>query len=139
MMSPTDLFAFLGAPLVNHVWSWGATRPSDGVVFLRVWQDECRRVDGVNAVLVLNGRRDGKEFSQQGHNERTRHLDLIRAGARCYLVMCSAVDPTAKSRKISSINDRELFVGGRIISEGVDTWLELAGRVPVSTVRPVGS
>ena len=44
--SPSELLRRLGAPILNVVWSWGAVRPADGVVFLRVWQDRERKVDG---------------------------------------------------------------------------------------------
>jgi hypothetical protein len=42
----TEFFAYLEAPLANQRWSWGAVRPSDGAVLLRVWQDEQRKMDG---------------------------------------------------------------------------------------------
>ena len=38
--SRAELFSYLGAPLNNVQWSWGAVRETDGSVFLVVWQDE---------------------------------------------------------------------------------------------------
>jgi hypothetical protein len=38
--SRAELFGYLGAPLNNVQWSWGAVRETDGSVFLVVWQDE---------------------------------------------------------------------------------------------------
>ena len=48
------MFDYLGAPLHNVQWSWGAVRESDGAVFLVVWQDESLRRDGRNYSLVHN-------------------------------------------------------------------------------------
>jgi hypothetical protein len=136
MYSRKAFFASLGAPLKNDRWSWGAVRRSDGVVFLMVWQDECKIIGDIRAVRLLNGMRGEKTYSQMGHNERMAHLDLIRAGASAYLVMCKAVDATAPTRTIEHLNHRELFVLGQLHYDGVDTWAEMAGRVPTSALRP---
>jgi hypothetical protein len=51
-MTLSQLFEQLGAPLANVRWSWGAVRESDSAVFLRVWQDECRPIDGRMCVRI---------------------------------------------------------------------------------------
>jgi hypothetical protein len=38
--SRAELFSYIGAPLNNVQWSWGAVRETDSSVFLVVWQDE---------------------------------------------------------------------------------------------------
>lgn len=40
MVSISSLFTYLGMPLVNQRWSWGAS--NDKCVVLRVWQDDVR-------------------------------------------------------------------------------------------------
>lgn len=45
-MNRTELFAYLRAPLSNPRWSWGSVRAADGAVFLLVWQDEHKKIEG---------------------------------------------------------------------------------------------
>ena len=53
---------------------------ADGVVFRRVWQDEKRIMDGLPYFQVMGeGWRDSS-----GAKERREHLELVKAGARCY-------------------------------------------------------
>ena len=51
-MTQEDLFATLGAPLANVRWSWGAVRPADGAVILRVWKDNVQTHDGREYVRI---------------------------------------------------------------------------------------
>lgn len=53
-MTQSAFFAMLGAPLHNVRWSWGAVRPEDGAVFLRVWTDRMRPRDDVQFVQVTH-------------------------------------------------------------------------------------
>ena len=50
-MSMADLFEKLDAPLNNIIWSWGAVSEG-GNVYLRVWADEFRKIDGKLTVRV---------------------------------------------------------------------------------------
>ncbi len=52
--SRAELFSYLGAPLNNVQWSWGAVRETDGSVFLVVWQDENLRRGPRSYSLVHN-------------------------------------------------------------------------------------
>ena len=134
--APSELFRRLGAPLTNTVWSWGALRESDGVVFLRVWQDRERRIDGKWCTMLLQDVAAAPDPGNLGRQERMRHLDLIRSGAACYLVMCEAKDVDASPRTIKSINDREVFVGGQLFELDGDLWIQRVARRPVSDVLP---
>ena len=134
--SPSELFRRLGAPLLNVVWSWGAVRPADGVVFLRVWQDRERKVDGRWYTMLTHHAVFVDDPANLGWQERLGHLAKIRGGARCYLVMCEAKDVEASPRAIKSFNDRDLFVGGALVEMDGDWWIERVGRVAVRDVMP---
>jgi hypothetical protein len=134
-MTLSDLFKSVGAPLANIRWSWGAVRSSDGAVFLRVWQDETRRLDGRRFVLVADpiffaGREDSL-----GYAERLSHLALIRRGAASFMIMCLAEDPQADPRAIKSFNRDDVFVGGTLLEADGKWWLELANRLPITSFR----
>jgi hypothetical protein len=136
MLSLTEMFASLGAPLANQRWSWGAERPSDGAVFLRVWQDESKKLDGRRSVRLTANSFFADKLDNLGNAERLRHVNLIRSGRSAYLVMCVAVDPRLEPRTISKFNGHEVFVGGVLADFEGDAWIELASRRPVSEVRP---
>jgi hypothetical protein len=101
MLSLTEMFASLGAPLANQRWSWGAERQNDGAVFLRVWQDESRKLDGRRSVRLTANAFFAEKPDNLGNAERLRHVELIRSGRPAYLVMCVAVDPKVEPRTIS--------------------------------------
>ena len=136
-MSLTDLFESLGAPLANNRWSWGSLA-KDGSVFLRVWQDGTTRKNGKLLVQVTHLEKygDGRGRDNLGYAERLAHVDLIRKGAKTYLVMCLAKDPSVHDapREIKSFNSKDVFVGGPIHEIDGDSWVEIVDRVPVSTV-----
>ena len=125
--SITQFFSALNAPLHMMRRSWGAVR-DDGVVFLRVWQDRCETHDGVRYVQLTHLEKYGGDSSDFGYNERKTHVEMIRAGAPCYLVMCLAKDTEARRRDIKSYNDT-VFVGGALKEFDRDWWIELAGKV----------
>lgn len=130
-VNQTALFASLGAPLVNSRWSWGAVRPADGAVFLRVWQDRMRTHDGQQFVQITHHARYGDNSSNPGYRERVRHVDRVREGSACYLVMCEAVDPFARPRKVRRFNDAEVFPGGHLTQMDGEWWVEILPGVPI--------
>ncbi len=134
-MSQKQLFERLGSPLVNARWSWGAIRARDGVVFLRVWQDEIKRVDGRLFMRVTaNHFFQSHDPSNLGWLERLKHIDSVRGGATSYMVMCVAENANAIPRKVQSFNQDEVFTAGQLIEADGDTWLELGPRVRVQDV-----
>jgi hypothetical protein len=135
MMTQSQIFGHVGAPLSNVRWSWGAQRQCDGAVFLLVWQDESRRIEGNHYTLVDNASYFQGESAKLGRAERLGHIELIRAGAQSYMVMCLVVDRNAVPRSVASINDQEVFVGGKLIDVNGDTWLERIERRPLAAVR----
>ena len=131
----SDYFKRLGAPLVNTRWSWGAVR-EDGSVVLRVWQHDCKKINGIRYVHITEEASDDPHKNQgsAGYSERNDHVQLLKNGAEAYLVMCHAEDPDAKPRKIKGFNSREVFVAGNLLETDGDTWLEIRGRIPASSV-----
>jgi len=134
-MTLSEMFKRLGAPLVNTRWSWGAIRASDGAVFLRVWQDRVMKHEGKRYVLVARIKDRDKAPEKLGQQERLEHIERIREGAACYMVMCLVEDKDAIPRKIKSFNKEDVFVGGEVIELDSIIYIELADRVPVSAVR----
>jgi hypothetical protein len=133
-MNKTDLFNYLGAPLTNSRWSWGARRVRDGAIFLFAWQDESKKMEGKAFTLVDNATHFGDAVGL-GRSERLEHIELIRAGAPSFLVMGLAVDTKASPRVIASINQNDVFIGGELKTLSGDTYLERVTRKPIATVR----
>src|SRR3569833_840607 len=134
-MSITQLFKDLGAPLQGSQRSWGAVRVSDGVYFLKVWQDHVRQSDGrllarLTFRTLLEDQPDDPAFQ-----ERLRWIEAIQQGARCYMVMCEAEDVKAKHRKIKNVDADDVFPGGTVGERDGDFWLELLPRVPMRDVK----
>ena len=93
-------------------------------MFLRVWQDQERRVDGKWYTRVTFSTAVVDDAANLGGQERLAHLQQIRGGAACYLVMCEAKDVTTTPRAIKSFNDRDVFVGGAVVEMDGDWWIE---------------
>lgn len=152
-MSISGFFSALGAPPTNKRWSWGSQRPSDGAVFLLVWQDLKFVRDGQIFVLVAGS--GVKDMRQPGGRERVRHIASIRNGAPCYLVMCVAKDVEAEIRAVQDFNESEVFAGGELLDTAGDfpfppqmaqraqaltrdggTWIRLGRRTPIGDIVP---
>jgi putative restriction endonuclease len=133
-MNKTDLFNYLGAPLSNPRWSWGARRAKDGAIFLFAWQDESKRIEGKRYTLVDNATYFGEAVGL-GRAERLEHIELIRAGGPSFMVMGRAVDRNVSPRVIASIDQNDVFVGGELKVLSGDTYLEWVTRRPIATVR----
>jgi hypothetical protein len=129
-MSLTELFKNLGAPLNNNRWSWGAVSP-DGVVFLRVWDDEKKKINGKSHVRVTAYDYFKGKPNDNGWKERLRHLELIKQGAQSYMVICFAKDVNASPREINTYSNRMLWKAGNWIEHDGDIWLEIEEAVPV--------
>ncbi len=133
-MSRRDLFEMIGAPLRNHVWSWGAFRPVDQTVFLCVWRDKVRHHEGSNIVPLTNFRRPDKTL---GHRERLEHLSRIRSGARSYLFMCEAEDTTSEPHHLNSdFESPKVYEGGRVIQLEGEWWIELLPGPTINELVP---
>ena len=131
-MNQKQLFDRLGAPLSNTRSSRGSVRAQDGVVFLRVWQDEAKQLDGklFMRVTASPDSEDG-ETESPGYQERLEHVERVKNGAKTYMVMYRAAGGAAHPRQGGVFNDRELFVGGDVKEVDGEVWVELSERIPV--------
>jgi hypothetical protein len=134
VLSQEEFFRSLAAPLHNVRWSWGAVRP-DGIVILRVWQDETRKFDGKLHVMITARKWFADDPDNLGNSERLKHVKAIREGAASAAIMCVAADPKASPRRMASFNKDELFLGGAVLEADGEDWLELVKRVPVGSLR----
>ncbi len=82
-MKQTDFFEMLGAPLTNARWYWGAVRPKDGAVFLKVWQDRMRTHEGGLFAQVTFHARFRDDPGNFRHRVRVGHVAQVRAGSPC--------------------------------------------------------
>lgn len=133
-MAISDVFIAMGAPLNNTRWSWGAVRPADGAVVLRVWQDETQG----RAFRVTHHAVFADDLSNLGYQERLKQLRMIRDDPKLvtFMIVCVAKDVKAIPREIQGFNSREVFVGGALSEdENRDSWLEYVDRTPIATVK----
>jgi hypothetical protein len=126
----------LGAPLKNTRWSWGAVRPEDGAVFLKVWRDQMRTHDGSQFAQVTFHARFRDDPDNFRHRARLGHVARVRDGAPCYLIECEAVDPTTRPRRVRWLNATEVFPGGRVVDLDGEWWVEMLAGVSVQEVVP---
>lgn len=132
-MSLSDLFVRFGAPLANPRWSWGSAR-SDGTVFLRVWGDEMKTVDGRRYVRLINRRAYEEAQENLGYAERCSQVEMVGRGAPAYAILCRAEDPVARPRMIRSFDAQTVLrLGGISLFDG-DEWAEIIERVPVRAI-----
>lgn len=132
-MSLTELFKKVDAPLANQRWSWGSVR-SDGSVVLRVWQDRKEKIDGKWHMMIAHHEKYTNNEENLGYQERLDHIERIKSGARCYMIMCLAKDPEAAPRAIKSFNEKDIFVGENVIEYKGNTYVELADRHAISKI-----
>lgn len=130
-ISISTLFERAGAPLANIRWSWGGIR-QDGAVVLRVWQSETRRIDGQLCIRLTHHQDFAGKKDDLGYQERLRHVEHIRAGARCYMVMCVPRSTSEVPRVIKEFNDREIFLAGELAEDGGDLWAPIAAHESIS-------
>lgn len=122
----------LHAPLANHVNSWGAVSELNGDVFLKVWYDRRERVDGVTYRQLLNP----SSFDKQGHAERRRHIELLEAGRRGFMVIVYAQDLDAARRKVGDWSPDRVIPIGRVFWRGQTCWAECLPVVSVNSIVP---
>ncbi|MNB77590.1 hypothetical protein PS726_01829 [Pseudomonas fluorescens] len=129
-MNLTQFFAKIGAPLKNPRWSWGGIR-EDGTVVLRVWQDRKIKHDGAHYMQLSHLQKYSEGQDNLGYMERLDHINRIKDGARCYLVICLAKDPDSSPREIRSFNKNNLFLGGKLVEIDHDWFVEISTSIPV--------
>lgn len=126
-MSISTMFEQLGAPLANIRWSWGGVRP-DGTVVLRVWQNETKRIDGKLCMQLTHHQAFVGRENYRGYQERLSHVEILRTGAKCHMIMCIPKDAKTEPREIKAFIEREIFVAGDVIEHDGDYWASIAAR-----------
>ncbi len=124
----------LGAKLKNSRWSWGAS-DKYGRVFLRVWVDQIRYVDGQEVIQV--GSKSARLEAQKGrgHDERLSHIQAINKGAEAYGVLCIATDPaTSGARHIDKFDEHTLLRLGSIIDNKAYYLAHIESRISVHDI-----
>ena len=102
LLSLTEFFKIrLGAPLASTRQSWGAYKSDQSAVYLAIWQDEIKRIDGITWVDVLGWEEIGSTF---GREERIKHLESIKAGMPAFALVKVAKDIHAKPREMKEFN-----------------------------------
>lgn len=119
----------LGANLANHRWSWGAFNPSTNQLFLRVWEDQIRKINGRESVSLLLL---GFKNSSKGLPERERHIKSMEQGTEGYGVVCTAVNTVGSARTIQSFDEKALLKFGPLFNDGTRIYAEIIDRVPIS-------
>ena len=123
--SITDNFKYLGLPLVNQRWSWGAS--NDDVVVLRVWKDHTRKGPHGIITTLLWHRERWKD--DNGAIERKKHIAEIEAGKTCFVIVCRDENlDNDKPRKIAPSRNRPVFLCGSFLNEGHEIRIELVKR-----------
>jgi hypothetical protein len=131
LLSLTEFFKIrLGAPLVTTRQSWGAYKLDQSAVYLAVWQDEIKRVDGVTWVSVLGWDDIGSTF---GREERIKHIDSIKDGMPAFALVKVAKDIKANPREMKEFNSDYVISIKNHFREpkGEMMQVELGERVPI--------
>ena len=133
---PKSISAFfrsaLGAPLRNDRWSWGAINPTTEQLFLRVWEDERKVVDGLPCFLIQA--KTWKNTSA-GRPERAHQIELMRNGMQAYGVVCVARDISAPRRTIRSFKTDTLLKFGPVIDKTDSVYAVITGETASAAVR----
>ena len=153
----TDVFRKLGAPLNNMRWSWGAVRPVDGNVFLRIWADQMGYIENkIPAHTAYDPKtmvcyigchdRDNGE-SRPGWTERQEHIALIKAGKQAWGIQCKAreingqvQDIPHERRVIESVDGKQVWELGEVfraedpLGGGEDYWVTMPRRPSLRSV-----
>lgn len=122
----------LGATPKNSRWSWGAVDPVHNRIFLRVWEDDLDKNNGIEKVKVFrkNPRRTG---NFPGRSERRQHVNALKNGAQGFGIVCKARDPNPQGpRTIESFLDKHLLRFGEMSEDEEFNYAIVSERVSVN-------
>ena len=128
-MSISAFFSALGAPLHNIMWSWGAIS-NKGEVFLRVWQDQTRKINEKMYVRVTDYAYSGGS-ADLGFSERQRHIAKLREGFKGFVIFCIPKSPVTAPRSIQNFVKDKIFPTAEIIEIDGDVWVQFTVGVRV--------
>lgn len=119
----------LGANLSNIRWSWGAYNPNTNQLFLRVWEDQIKTIDGIECIRISYKKSGNKS---RGYNERKRHVEELKLGVEGYGVLCTARKIKENGvRTIKSFDDKELLIFGNSVKKGNYIYAQIEKRIAV--------
>jgi putative restriction endonuclease len=135
-MNISEFFVnMLGANLANPRWSWGAFNPNTNQLFLRVWKDQLKSVNGIERISII---RTAWKGTSAGFEERKRHIQVLRNGAEGYGVLCVAKDLGATgARRISKFDGDTLLRFGKLIDSAGRVYARVIGRVAVGDLTRI--
>ena len=96
---------------------------------MAVWEDELCTMKGKKVVRLTNYRTSA---DRHGYKERLEQIELIEKGTKVYGVLCTAKDSSESPRSLKDFNREELLVGGKLIKNAGDWWLEDRGRKAIT-------
>ena len=107
------------------------------IVVLFVWLDQTLNQGGKRFVEIQRSpEKQIKADDRHGRTEREQHIELIREGYDCYLIMQKAHDPKASPREREWYSER-LSIAGEIIElDNGRRMIEITGKVEADELRP---
>jgi hypothetical protein len=107
-MSVSGQFSFIGAPLRNIRWSWGAP-DSLGRIILRTWTNEIIEAGGKRYVRLVHNAAYADKPKNLGFRERVAQVDCVKSGTPGYALMVTAKEPRTHPRKIASYDKNGVY------------------------------
>jgi hypothetical protein len=96
-------------------------------------------IDGEEYALVDYKPKPGRK--ELGYRERLEHVDLLREGRPCLMVLCTAEDAghhvpdTGVVRRIVAFDAETVLVGGGLVQQTDGrVWMRIAGRQSAATI-----
>ncbi|MGE3509821.1 MAG: HNH endonuclease [Vicinamibacterales bacterium] len=121
----------LGANVRNERWSWGALDPVEDRLFLRIWEDQIREIDGRRHALLMG--HDWGHTKSPGYNERLRHIAAMRVGTVAYGVVCTAVETDPDGPRAIAAYDAETLARlGEVVERDNNTYAPLLDNLPAT-------
>lgn len=120
-----------GANVRNERWSWGALDPVDNRLFLRVWSDQIRQIEGSQHALLLRPHWN----NSSGYGERVRHIEAIREGIEAFGVICTPKPRANGSRTIKSFDRAALLRLDGVVDLDDEVWVRIAGELPATQLQ----
>lgn len=134
VISITEFFTALDAPLRNRMWSWGALTDSTNAVVFRVWDDESETINGkLHFRLTKHSLFQGLDARRtMGYRERLEHIQIAKSMCRAFFVyVIPEEDQTIQPRTIVGYHDDIVgFCENITVDDQGDYWGEETRRIP---------
>ena len=127
----SKFFETIGAPLTNVMWSWGSISQKSGDVFLKVWDDEKKKIDNKICFKILN--LEGIEISKSGYVERVQQIDKIKIEHRKgFLVIIYPKKNSQDKRQIFDYKSDAVLPIIEIFEHDRQLWAEAGLAIKIS-------